>query len=574
MQPDPNVPLRGEPGAPGTAIGPLWTLHLSPAGNLPEGVATPAGQTASRPISVDDAIRALADTSAALEQMAQMRRARGERESAEILSMQAVMAADPALSNAVREAAQQDDAAASSPKRVGDRVGDHVGLHALIAAGESQAAALAAIPDEYLAARAADVRDVVGRAARLLTGGQLRLPETPVILIGEDLPPSVSTEIPRELLLGIALKGGSRTAHAVILARAAGIPCIVATASLAVDGSLDGTPGLLDGGEGLLHLNPAPALVSEARRGASAQSERQAAWEKSRGQTPISPSSAPIHLLANIGDVDGAARAVSVGAAGVGLLRTEFALLDRQAPPSEAELLEGLTQIFSQFPAATPITMRLADIGGDKEIPYLKIPHEQNPFLGLRGYRLAMLAERPDLRGLFKHQITAALRAAAATSIRLKVMAPMITTRREVDDLLSLVSDARKDLEARGEGSAAAYDAAIGIMVEVPAAALTVDLLAPGLDFISIGTNDLTQYTNAADRTNAALAGLQDASSPAVLSLIRSAVQAATIAGLEVGVCGELAGSLAGAHALVQIGVTELSMEPAAVDEVRAGLLG
>jgi phosphoenolpyruvate-protein phosphotransferase len=570
MQPDPNVPLRGEPGAPGTAIGPLWTLHLSPAGNLPEGVATPAGQTASRSISVDDAIRALADTSAALEQMAQMRRARGERESAEILSMQAVMAADPALSNAVREAAQQGGAAASSPKRVGDQVG----LHALIAAGESQAAALAAIPDEYLAARAADVRDVVGRAARLLTGGQLRLPETPVILIGEDLPPSVSTEIPRELLLGIALKGGSRTAHAVILARAAGIPCIVATSRLAVDGSLDGTPGLLDGGEGLLHLNPAPALVSEARRGASAQSERQAAWEKSRGQTPISPSGAPIHLLANIGDVDGAARAVSVGAAGVGLLRTEFALLDRQAPPSEAELLEGLTQIFSRFPAATPITLRLADIGGDKEIPYLKIPHEQNPFLGLRGYRLAMLAERPDLRGLFKHQITAALRAAAATSIRLKVMAPMITTRREVDDLLSLVSDARKDLEARGEGSAAAYDAAIGIMIEVPAAALTVDLLAPGLDFISIGTNDLTQYTNAADRTNAALAGLQDASSPAVLSLIRSAVQAATIAGLEVGVCGELAGSLTGAHALVQLGVTELSMEPAAVDEVRAGLLG
>jgi phosphoenolpyruvate-protein kinase (PTS system EI component) len=258
----------------------------------------------------------------------------------------------------------------------------------------------------------------------------------------------------------------------------------------------------------------------------------------------------------------------------VGLLRTEFALLDRQAPPSEAELLEGLTQIFSRFPAATPITLRLADIGGDKEIPYLKIPHEQNPFLGLRGYRLAMLADRPDLRGLFKHQITAALRAAAGTNIQLKIMAPMITTRREVDDLLSLVSDARKDLEARGEGSAAAYDAAIGIMIEVPAAALTVELLAPGLDFISIGTNDLTQYTNAADRTNAALAGLQDASVPAVLSLIRSAVQAATAAGLEVGVCGELAGSLTGARALVQLGVTELSMEPAAVDEVRAGLLG
>ena len=570
MQPDPNVALRGEPGAPGTAIGPLWTLHLTPIGDSfgDSHKGTP-GQTASRPISVDDAIRALADTSAALEQMAQVRRARGETESAEILSMQAVMALDPALGNAVREAAQQDGAAASSPQRVGGQVG----LHALIAAGESQAAALAAIPDEYLAARAADVRDVVGRAARLLTGGQLRLPETPVILIGEDLPPSVSTEIPRELLLGIALKGGSRTAHAVILARAAGIPCIVATASLAVDGSLDGTPGLLDGGEGLLHLNPAPALVSEARRGASAQSERQAAWEKSRGQTPTSPAGAPIHLLANIGSAEDAARAVEVGAVGVGLLRTEFMLLDRQTPPTEDEQVAGLTKIFGTFQPGSPITVRLADIGGDKEIPYLRLAHEQNPFLGLRGYRLAMLADRPDLRDLFRSQVAAALRAASATRIRVRIMAPMITLRSEVEDLLTLIAGVRETLTSRGEGAAAAYAAEIGVMIEVPAAALTVDLLAPGLDFISLGTNDLTQYASAADRTNAALVRFQDAATPGVLALIRTASSAAKEAGLEVGVCGEFAGSVVGAKRLVELEINELSMEPTVIDEVRAALL-
>ncbi|MFM8998222.1 MAG: putative PEP-binding protein [Candidatus Limnocylindrus sp.] len=576
MQPDPIAPLRGEPGAPGTAIGPLWTLDLTPSqpatgatgqASGTKGQASGAsGPVAGRPISGDDAVRALAETAAALEQMAAVRRSHGEAESAEILSMQAVMALDPALSEAVRSAA-----ASLSGQPAG---GERVGLDALLAAGESQAAALAAIPDEYLAARAADIRDVVARAARTLTGDRLKLPSAPVILIGEDLPPSVSTEIPRERLMGIALRGGSRTAHAVILARAAGIPCIVATSGLAVDGSLDGAMGLLNGEEGLLTLNPNDELLSEARRGASAQSERRAAWEQLRGQTPKNAQGAPIHLLANIGSQEDAARAVRVGAAGVGLLRTEFALLNRQAPPSEAELTEGLTTIFKHFSPGTPITLRLADIGGDKEIPYLKIPPEQNPFLGIRGYRLAMVADRPDLRALFQNQVAAALRAAASTGVRLKIMAPMITLRPEVDDLLALVADARRDLAARGEGSSAAYPAEIGIMVEVPAAALTVDLLAPGLNFISVGTTDLTQSTAAADRTNAALAGFQDASSPAVISLIRRAYEAATRAGLEVGVCGELAGTVAGARLLAELGLTELSMEPAAIDEVRAQLLG
>jgi len=557
MQSQPSTHLRGEPGAPGTATGPLWTLIIEPH-DL-------GGGKLANPISVDDALAALAETATTLDQMATARRERGEEESAEILAMQGVMAHDAALADAVRNAA----------KEIGDGGTDQalIGLRALLAAGEAQAAQLASLPDEYLAARAADVRDVVGRAARKLTGSELTLPERPVILIGEDLPPSVSTEIPRSLLLGIALRGGSRTAHAVILARSAGIPCMVATAGLAVDGSLDGTTALLDGTTGFLELAPSAARIKEAAQGESARAAQQGAWAGLRGQTPKGAHGELIQLLANIGSADDAARAVAVGAAGVGLLRTEFMLLDRQTPPTEEEQVAGLTKIFAAFTPGTPVTVRLADIGGDKEIPYLRLAHEQNPFLGLRGYRLAMLADRPDLRDLFRSQVAATLRAASATGIRARIMAPMITLRSEVEDLLALVTEVRGALTARGEGAAATYAAELGVMIEVPAAALTVDLLAPGLDFISLGTNDLTQYAVAADRTNAALVRFQDAATPGVLALIRSAAEAAATADLEVGVCGEFAGSVAGAKRLVALGIHELSMEPAVIDEVRAALL-
>ena len=538
---------EGTPGSPGSAAGPVWTLPASVLTPVPRNGAT-----------LDEAIAALTAAAEQLTRLAAVRSESGAPEEGEIFSMQATMARDPALVAAIRDASK----------------GGADGVAALVAAGEAQASLLASLPDEYLAARAADVRDVVSRAARILAGTVIPQPGRPVILVADDLPPSVSAEIPREHLLGIALRAGSRTAHAVILARAAGIPCIVAARALEVDGSLDGVNAVIDGATGTLSLAPSSAELAAAEAAKMQIKADTARRATLRGTPCVLASGARVHLYANIGSAEGATRAVEVGAEGVGLLRSEFLLLDREAPPDEREQVRAFSNVFGTLGPDRPLTLRLADIGGDKDIPYLKLPPEANPFLGLRGYRLAMIKDRPDLRALFATQIAAALRAAAATSGVLRIMAPMISVRAEVDDLLALVRHVRNELAERGEAAAATYPAAVGIMIEVPAAALTIAELAAGLDFVSVGTNDLTQYAMAADRVNPALASLQDAAAPGVVALLRAVVDGAEKAGVEVGVCGELAGSVAGARLLTEIGIYELSMDPSAVDEVREGLIG
>lgn len=554
--------LRGVTGAGGFAHGPIWTL--------PPVDAAPVEQRSHRSVATvgdaaaGEAVAALEAARVQLDAFAEGRRGAGDELAAEIFSSQALMAADPTFIAAVRTAAAAGRTA----------------VEALTVAGEEQAAIFAAIPDEYLAARAADVRDVAWRAVRIITGATTPLPARPSILVADDLPPSIGAEIPRELLLGIALRGGSRTAHAVILARAAGIPCIVATTELSIDGSLDGTSAALDGANGMLHLAPDAATIERLRAEAGAEQVKAARRAGLRGAPCILKGGERVHLLANIGSADDAARAVTVGAEGVGLLRTEFLLLERSTPPSESEQVAALRAIFAALGPARPLTLRLADIGGDKEVPYLRIPHEANPFLGVRGYRLAMLSGRADLRALFASQVSAGLIAAAEAKATLRVMAPMVAVRAEVDDLLALVAAVRVDLAERGAaGNAAAAAAAmyplrLGVMIEVPAAALTVATLARGLDFVSIGTNDLTQYAMAADRVNSALAPLQDATAPGVVALIAAIVAGAAEAGVEVGVCGELAGSAAGATLLTDLGIRELSMDPAVIDEVREALIG
>ena len=534
------------------AVAPVWTLpahcYAPRLGDLPEA-------------TLEAALTALEAARAQLEEIAAAAGAAGRSTEAEVFGAQALIAADATLIDAVRAEA----------------AGGLSGAAALVEAGEAQAAALAATGDEYLAARAADVRDVVGRALRNLAGTTIPLPTAPSILVSDDLPPSVSAEIPRGLLLGIALRGGSRTAHAVILARAAGIPCIVATRDLAIDGSLDGEMAVLDGGVGTLQLAPDAVALTAARDAVTERAAAAARRAQHRGELVTLRDGSRVHLFANVGSPADVVRAVEAGAEGVGLLRSEFLLLDRSTPPTEAEQVRALAPMFTALGPNRPLTLRLADIGGDKEIPYLKIPHEANPFLGVRGYRLATMGDRPDLRELFAGQVRAALLAAAASGGRLRIMAPMISVRAEVDDLLALVAAARRELAARGDTAtkaAATYAAEIGVMIEVPAAALTVATLAAGLDFVSIGTNDLTQYALAADRVNPALAALQDAASPGVVALIDAIVAGAATAKVEVGVCGELAGTPTGARLLVAHGIRELSLDPAGLDEVREALIG
>jgi phosphocarrier protein FPr len=533
----------------GIAVAPAWRYRE----RAPEAARPPAGDPGA-------AIRAAAVAAEAqLEALAARIRDAGRPDDAGIFEAQAVLATDPTI---VDEALARVAAGADPATAVVDAAAD-------------AAMAVAGLADETLAARAADVRDVGARIARILRGETLALPDRPVIAIADDLPPSVTAEIPAAFLLGIALAGGSRTAHAVILARGLGIPCVVGCAGLveAVDAATaDPAAGVgrpveiaLDGDAGLVLINPDAAARAGLRDRAQVLAERRVRAASARGRPGATADGARVLLVANIGSPDDAPRALAVGAEGVGLFRTEFLFMQRQSPPGEEEQVAAYRRAFEAFGPGRPVVIRLADIGGDKEIPYLGLPAEANPFLGVRAIRLAYRE-----RELLLTQLRAIWRAGGQAGVVPHVMAPMVATLEDVDLLDGLRDEARAAVVAAGHPCAGAM--VTGIMVEVPAAALLAPELARRVAFFSIGTNDLTQYLMAADRGNAILARFQDALHPAVLRAIAGVVAGADAAGIPVAVCGELAGDPAGALVLVGLGVDELSADAGSLDEVRAAL--
>jgi phosphocarrier protein FPr len=536
--------LAGLGAVPGIAVAPAWRYREQVAGATQPAAGDPG-----------DAIRAAAAAAEAqLEALAARIRDAGRPDDAGIFEAQAVLATDPTIVDEalVRVAAGADPATA------------------VVGAAAEAAMAVAGLDDEVLAARAADVRDVGARIARILRGETLALPDRPVIAVADDLPPSVTAEIPAAFLLGIALAGGSRTAHAVILARGLGIPCVVGCAGLveAVDAaSGEGTTVeiALDGESGLVLIDPDAAARAALRDRAEALAARRARAAAARGRPGATADGSRVLLVANIGSPDDAARALDAGAEGVGLFRTEFLFMQRQAPPAEEEQVAAYRRAFEAFGPARPVVVRLADIGGDKGIPYLGLPAEANPFLGVRAIRLAY--RDPEL---LRTQLRAIWRAGGLAGVVPHVMAPMVATLEDVDLLDALRDEARAAVVAAGHPCAERM--VTGIMVEIPAAALLAPELARRVAFFSIGTNDLTQYLMAADRGNAALARFQDALHPAVLRAIAGVVAGADAAGIPVAVCGELAGDPAGALVLVGLGVDELSADAGSLDEVRGAL--
>ena len=545
-----DVRLQGVAGAPGIAVGPVWRFDAA------EG-AVPT--TPGRPIPVqrpEDAIRlAATETGRQLDALAGRLRDAGREPEAAIFDAQSLMALDPTL-------------LADAVRRAGDS-GDPV--DAVRAAAGAAAEVFASLEDETLSARAADVRDVGARICRVLRGEVLQLPIVPSIAVCDDLPPSVTAEIPPGLLLGIALAGGSRTAHAVILARSLGIPAIVGIEGLiaAVDerSSPSASPVTIaiDGERGEVIVDPGSRVTADFRQRDADLARRRASAEGLRDRPCATADGERILLVANIGTPEDAPRALAVGAEGVGLFRTEFLFMSRQTPPTETEQVDSYRRVLEAFGPERPVVIRLADIGGDKAIPYLELASEQNPFLGVRAIRLAYT--NPDL---LLTQLRAIWRAGAAVRVVPHVMAPMVATLADVELLLSLRDRARDALVA--DGLPVAERMVTGIMVEVPSAAFLAPELARRVDFFSIGTNDLTQYILAADRGNAALAVLQDALHPAVLRAIAEIVAGADSAGIPVAVCGELAGDPAGALVLVGLGVDELSADAGSLDGVRAAL--
>jgi phosphocarrier protein FPr len=414
------------------------------------------------------------------------------------------------------------------------------------------------LDDPILAGRAIDLSDIGQRVLRLLVNPTAQREVSrhePVILIAEDLTPSDTAELDPDTILGFCTAKGGPTSHTAIIARSLGIPAIVG-AGEGVLNIADGTLSILDGFSGKLYLKPNESDVQTARELQQQLQRQQDTANASRFEPAITSDGHRVEIAANINRVAEAKQAVEAGAEGVGLMRTEFLFLGGNAIPTEDEQFEvyrGMVQALG----GRPLIIRTLDIGGDKEVPYLNLPKEDNSFLGIRGIRLCLA--RPDL---FIPQLRAIYRAAAYGP--LSIMFPMIATLEDVQQARAITEQVRQELNAPS--------VPIGIMVEVPSAVIMADQLAQEIDFFSIGTNDLTQYTLAMDRLHPLLAKQADGLHPAVLRMVEKTVQAASKAGKWVGVCGGIAGDPKGAVILTGLGVSELSVSIPSIAAVKADL--
>ncbi len=507
---DAEAPLSGLPGAPGIASGPA--RHLRSA-----ALEIPTGSSGDPEAEWEALEQALVLVRAEIVAVRESVAAGAGQYSAAIFDAHLLFLDDEALLGPARRAIFEEGLNAAQ---------------AWHAAAEAVAADYRSLDDDYLQARAEDLTGVARQVVAALTG-DAATPSlvAPAIVVAADLTPADTAALDRELALGIATAAGSPTSHSAILARSLGIPAAVGLgeALLAVP---EGTVLLLDGDAGVVYVEPEPALTRDGRL---------------------------VEVVANIGSPEDVPAAIANGAEGVGLLRTEFLFLERDSMPSEAEQYATYKRIAEGL-EGRPLILRTLDVGADKPLPYLPVRAESNPFLGVRGIRLALA--RPEL---LETQLRAALRAAA--EYPLKVMFPMVATLEEYRQAMSVLARAREELEQAGTATPEALE--VGVMIEVPAAALAAELFAPEVDFFSIGTNDLVQYTMAAERGNASVAGLADGLHPSVLRLIRIVADAAEGHGKWVGVCGELASEPLAVPVLVGLGATELSANAPAIPAVK-----
>ena len=460
--------------------------------------------------------------------------AKGLKEQAAILEAHRMIIEDPALSGAIDDKLDENG---NAPK-------------AVLEAAEANAQIFEAMEDEVFRGRAVDIRDVGKRIAKYLLG--IKEPEIAgkVIVAGKEIEPSVIAGLPTDKIAGVILGAGSTTAHAVIIAKTRAIPTVVGVGN-GIDLMKDGTPAILDGGTGDILINPTDEERASYDEKIKKQEELKAYYATLKNLPAQTLDGKEVILAANIGSPADVDAANGFGAHGVGLFRSEFVFMGKTDVPNEEDQ-------FKEYKAAVEkcqgnlCVIRTMDIGGDKPLPYIQVGAEENPFLGYRAIRISL--KREDL---FMPQLKAILRAGKFG--KAAIMFPMVINVQEFLDAKEMVEKAKRELAS--EGKDYADDVQVGIMVETPAAAVMTPILAKYVDFFSIGTNDLVQYTLAVDRGNAQISYLYNHFNPAVLRLIKRTIESANIKGKWAGMCGEMASDPKAAILLMAMGIKELSMQ-------------
>jgi multiphosphoryl transfer protein len=529
-----GAPLTGLPASPGVALGPVRHLRSAELQLPVHSAGDPDHEWAVLEAALTRVRQDLEATRAAVAARA------GEYEAA-IFDAHLLFLEDEALLGATRRAIyeQRRNAAQAWEASVADA-----------------RAAYDRLDDEYMRARADDLAGI-GRQVleRLLGKAPAAVPSEPGIVVAPDLSPAQTAALEPSVVQGIATAHGGPTSHSAILARSLGLPAAVGLGD-ALLSLPEGTPLALDGDAGVAYPNPSPEVRTEYEQRARARAEVVRAARAAAQEPATTRDGTTIEVAANVGALADVPAAMAAGADGVGLLRTEFLFLDRGAMPDEEEQYQAYLGVARAL-KGRPLILRTLDVGADKPLPYVDQPVEANPFLGQRGLRLGLA--QPELLEL---QLRAALRVAAEHPV--KIMFPMVATIAEYRAAIDLLEHARGDLPRPD----------VGVMVEVPSVALAAGTFAPEVDFFSIGTNDLTQYTLAAERGNDRVAAIADPLHPAVLRLIQLVTEAAGAHDKWAGVCGELAGDPLAAPVLVGLGIRELSVAPPLAPAVKEAVRG
>ena len=436
--------------------------------------------------------------------------------------------------------------------------------YAVAVTGDNFAQMFRAMDDDYMRERAADVKDISERVLSVLNGGQKGkvVTDEPVIIVADDLAPSETVQLEKDMVLSFVTVHGSVNSHTAILARTMAIPALIGTEELPLDDTVDGKLAVVDGLNGKIYVEPDAQTLEEMKKRRQAELEKKELLQLLKGKENVTLDGKKIMLYANIGNIKDLATVIQNDAGGIGLFRSEFIYLEKDRYPTEEEQF-SIYKTAVETMAGKRVIIRTLDIGADKQCEYFEMDKEENPALGYRAIRICLT--RPEI---FKTQLRALFRASAYGN--LAIMYPMITSLWEVKRIKEIVEEVKAELTAEQLEFGNPQQ---GIMIETPAAVMMSGELAKEVDFFSIGTNDLTQYTLAIDRQNPKLDKFYDAHHPAVLSMIRMTVENAHKAGIWAGICGELGADTSLTKEFLAMGVDELSVSPGSILPIRKIIL-